>query len=191
MVAQQDSNKSKQVCQTNLEEISVLQGQLENSKETNKQLTEKIVELETASGALSGEMDEIQKQFNQQVEDTLLISTCLETTRKENEELRNRLQLIENINASELINADDDGEISDTNKNLTSSWKQTAIMDWLKNSDIRNQKESEGIINAMCNVCWQFLFYALNNQIFYLDESTLEKTETIFLAKKPPRFNRN
>lgn len=153
MGAQQECNKTKQACQLNLEEIAVLRSQLDSGKELNKQLTDKIIELETAKGVMSVEMDDLQKQFSKQTDDTQMISDSLETVKKENEELKNRLRLIENINASELINVDDDEEISDTNKNLTSPWNKSAIMDWLNNSDIRNQKGSEGIINAMCNVC--------------------------------------
>lgn len=146
----------------NQEEIAVLCSQLDSGKELHKLLTDKIIDLETANGVLTVEIEDVQKQFRRQTEETQLISSCLESTKKDYEELRNRLELIETINASELINADDDEEISDTNKNLTSSYNKSAIMDWLKNSDIRNQKESEGIINAMCNVsCVTFRLFRI------------------------------
>lgn len=152
MTAQQDFTKSKQSCQNGQDEIAVLCSQLDNIKELNKKLAEQIIGLEADNGVMSIELEKMHNQLSKQTDDNQLVNECLDTVKKENDELKNRLQLIENINASELISAEDEDDPSDTNKNLTSSWNKTAIMDWLNKSDLRHLRESEDIINAMCNV---------------------------------------
>ena len=156
--------KSEKTWQNSEDEIVVLQSQLSTSKQSVEELAAKLIALESEYNTISEQCQqyaEKQEQHNavtqnlygqlaQQVRECQAEKDRSEGAQKENEELKNRLQLIENLNASELIIAEQDSD-SDSNKNNT-MWNKPAIMHWLSNSELKNLKESEDIINAMCNV---------------------------------------
>lgn len=143
----QKLTKSERKWQNSEYELAVLRSKLKASTDANDELQTKLESLEVDNNALSDQCALIKKQ----AVDSELIRDDLETAQNEIEELKGRLQLIQNMNA-------EDYDSSDSNKNLTSSCNKPAIMDWLNNSDLKNQKESEDIINAMCNVSIYFFY---------------------------------
>lgn len=102
--------------------------------------------------------ESIRVQMAKQEADCKAIKESFEAAKRESEELKTRLQLEDEINESDLLASD--GDITTMEKTRSSAiWnKQQEIMQWLDNSDLKQLKDSEEVINAMCNVSFH-LFY--------------------------------
>lgn len=137
MAVIQKFTKFEQLWQASESELGLLRNQLVASKENNEKLSQEMINSTT---------ENIRAQLAQQESDCKAIKESFEAAKRENEELKNRLQIIEAINEIEMANSEDD-----ENKNIT-MWNNQAILHWLNNSDLKHLKGSEDIISAMCNV---------------------------------------
>lgn len=135
--------KFEQLWQSSEDELALLRSQLVASNENNEKLSQEVNNANAES---------IRAQIVKQEFDCMQIKESFEAAKRENDELKTRLQLIESINETELRLANENGsDSSDKNKNIT-MWNKQAITHWMNNSDLKLLKESDDIINAMCNV---------------------------------------
>lgn len=143
MAVIQKFTKFEQLWQSSEDELALLRSQLVASNENNEKLSQEVNNANAES---------IRAQIVKQEFDCMQIKESFEAAKRENDELKNRLQLIESINETETRMANENGsDSSDKNKNL-SMWNKQAITHWMNNSDLKLLKESDDIINAMCNV---------------------------------------
>lgn len=170
----QKYTQSEQIWQNAESELALLHSQLNASKENNDELTAKLVSLESEYNSLTEQCSQyaekqdthhsitenLYAQLAKQVLDCQFVKERLDLAQKENEELKNRLHLIENINASELINVSE-GSDGDKNKIVGSVYNtKPAILNWLNNSSLHKLKECDDIINAIVNVSIKILLHA-------------------------------
>lgn len=141
MAVIQKFTKFEQLWQSSEHELALLRSQLVASNENNEKLSQEKSDVES-----------IRAQIVKQEVDCMQFKENFEAAKRENDELKNRLQLIENINESELrVANENESDTSDKNKNIT-MWNKNAITHWMNNSDLKLLSESDDIINAMCNV---------------------------------------
>lgn len=178
----QKYTQSEQIWQNVESELALLRSQLNASKENNEELTAKLVSLESEYNSLTEQCNQyaekqeshntiaenLYAQLAKQVLDCQFIKECLDAAQKENEELKNRLQLIENINASELINVSE-GSDSDKNKIIGSVYNtKPAILNWLNHSSLNKLKECDDIINAIVNVSISNTFDGYETRLYFV-----------------------
>lgn len=166
MSLQQKFTKSEQTTQNCEEELAVLRTQLESSKQKHEDLTQKLSAMEVERDELSvqcrqrtDKIDDLCQQLAKQNDEMNQARERLKELMTDNDELQNRMRIIENTN----FIADDDS--SDSNKNLTSSGNKAAFLDLINNSKL---KGSDDIINAIWNVsslCLAFFFVFYSNLI--------------------------
>lgn len=143
MAVIQKFTKFEQLWQSSEDELALLRSQLEASKENNEKLSQEVN---------NANADMIRAQIAKQEEDCKQIRDNFEAAKRENDELKNRLQLIANLNDCDP-DLDSGGDASDKNKNIT-MWNKQAIVHWLNETDFKklNVKECDEIISAMFNV---------------------------------------
>lgn len=134
--------KFEQFWQASEDELMLLRAQLADSKEND----EKLQEMNNSNS------ESIREQMARQEADCKAIKAEFEEAKRETEELKTQLQIIEDFNEDDLLLADNCMSGGDKNRNTTVWNKQKEIMKWLNNSDLKQLKDSDEIINAMCNV---------------------------------------
>ncbi|XP_055314376.1 sarcolemmal membrane-associated protein [Sitodiplosis mosellana] len=133
--------KFEQFWQASEDELMVLRAQLADSKEND----EKLQEMNNSNS------ESIREQMARQEADCKAIKAEFEEAKRETEDLKSQLQIIEDFNEDDLLLADNCMSGGDKNRNTTVWNKQKEIMKWLNNSDLKQLKDSDEIINAMCN----------------------------------------
>lgn len=134
--------KFEQFWQASEDELMLLRAQLADSKEND----EKLQEMNNSNS------ENIREQMARQEAECKAIKAEFEEAKRETEELKSQLQIIEDFNEDDLLLADNCMSGSDKNRNTTVWNKQKEIMKWLNNSDLKQLKDSDEIIHAMCNV---------------------------------------
>lgn len=130
--------KFEQFWQASEDELMLLRAQLADSQEKEHEynisnsdsIREQMAKQELACKAIKAEFDE---------------------AKRETEELKSKLQIMDDFNEDDLL-LDDSCIGTDKNRNSTVWNKQKEIMKWLNNSDLKQLKDSDEIIHAMCNV---------------------------------------
>lgn len=149
--------KFEQFWQASEDELMLLRAQLADSKENDEQL----LELNNSNS------DGIREQIARQEADCKAIKAEFEVAKRETEELRSQLEIIDDFNEDDLLTAENC--LGGDKNRITTVWnKQKEIMKWLNNSDLKQLKDSDEIINAMCNVR-EHLFLSI---LFYLHTSS-------------------
>lgn len=119
----------------------LLRAQLADSKEND----EKLLEMNNSNS------EGLKEQMAKQAADNIAVKASFDDAKRDTEELRNQLQIVDDFNEDDLL-ATDNSIGAEKNRN-TSVWsKQREIMKWLNNSDLKQLKDSDEIIHAMCNV---------------------------------------
>lgn len=141
--------KFEQFWKTSEDELMLLRQQLAE-KENNDKLLQEVN---------NSNNDSIRVQMAKQEADCKAIKESFEAAKRETAELKTRLQLVDDFNESDLLITDADCFTGDKNRSSALWNKQQEIMHWLNNSDLKQLKESDDIINAICNVskCFRFL----------------------------------
>lgn len=139
--------KFEQFWQASEDELMLLRAQLADSKEND----EKLLEMNNSNS------ENIREQMARQEADCKAIKAEFEEAKRETEELKSQLQIIEDFNEDDLLLADNCMSGGDKNRNTTVWNKQKEIMKWLNNSDLKQLKDSDEIIHAMCNVSDYFV----------------------------------
>lgn len=144
----QKFTKFEQLWQSSEDELALLRSQLVASNENNEKLSQEMI---------NANSDMIRTQIAKQEEDCKQIRENFEAAKRENDVLKNRLQLIANLNECDVI-TDNGGDASDKNKNIT-MWNKQAIVHWLNETDLKkmNVKECDELFSAIFNVSF---FYA-------------------------------
>lgn len=150
MAVIQKFTKFEQLWQSSEDELVLLRSQLIASNENNEKLSQEVNNVNAES-------------IRAHDFDCKTIKESFETAKRENDELKNRLQLIENINDNELMLANEESA-SDSNKNIT-MWNKQAILHWL-NPDLKQARESDDIKNPKCNV--STLVFLIKIRFFFL-----------------------
>lgn len=134
--------KFEQFWQASEDELMLLRAQIADSKEND----EKLQEINNSNN------ESIIEQMTRQEVDCDAIKAEFDESKRESDDLRTELQIsMDDFNEDDLLAADKFIS-SDKNCNTTVWNKQKEIMKWLNNSDLKQLKESDEIINAMCNV---------------------------------------
>lgn len=134
----QKFTKFEQFWQASEDELMLLRAQLADCKENN----EKLQEMNNTNS------ESIREQIAKQETDCKAIKESFEAAKRETDELKTQLQIIDDFNEDDLLNTENSFRC-DKNRNWN---KQQEIMHWLNNSDLKHLKDSDEIINAMCNV---------------------------------------
>lgn len=142
--------KFEQLWQSSEDELMLLRAQIADSKEND----EKLLEMNNSNS------ESIREQLAKQEVDCKAIKASFDEAKRETEELRNQLEIVEDFNEDDLLTTENCIG-ADKNRNTTVWNKQKEIMKWLNNSDLKQLKDSDEIINAMCNVSFiqQTFFY--------------------------------
>lgn len=133
--------KFEQFWQASEDELMLLRAQLVDSKENDGQLQEMN----------NSNSESIREQMARQEADCQAIKAEFEEAKRETDELRSQLEIIDDFNEDDVLAADNCMG-GDKNRNTTVWNKQKEIMKWLNNSDLKQLKDSDDIIHAMCNV---------------------------------------
>lgn len=134
--------KFEQFWQTSEDELMVLRAQLADSKDKD----EKLQEMNNSNS------ESIREQMARQEADCNAIKAEFEEAKRETDELRSKLQIIDDFNEDDLLLSNENRIGGDKQRNTTVWNKQKEIMKWLNNSDLKQLKDSDEIISAMCNV---------------------------------------
>lgn len=135
--------KFEQFWQASEDELMLLRAQLADSKEND----EKLQEMNNSNS------ENIREQMARQEAECKAIKAEFEEAKRETEELKSQLQIIndDDFNEDDLLSVEN--RIGGDRNRNTPVWnKQKEIMKWLNNSDLKQLKDSDEIINAMCNV---------------------------------------
>lgn len=133
--------KFEQFWQASEDELMLLRAQLVDSKENDGKLQEMN----------NSNSENIREQMARQEADCQAIKAEFEDAKRETDELRSQLEIIDDFNEDDVLAADNCMG-GDKNRNTTVWNKQKEIMKWLNNSDLKQFKDSDDIIHAMCNV---------------------------------------
>lgn len=134
--------KFEQFWQTSEDELMLLRAQLADSKEKD----EKLQEMNNSNS------ESIREQMARQEADCKAIKAEFEEAKRETDELRSKLQILDDFNEDDLLLSNENRIGGDKQRNTTVWNKQREIMKWLNNSDLKQLKDSDEIIHAMCNV---------------------------------------
>lgn len=137
--------KFEQFWQASEDELMLLRAQLANNKEKD----DKLQEMNNSNS------DSIREQMARQEIACKAIKAEFDEAKRETEELKSKLQILDDCNEDDLL-LDDSSIGTDKNRNTTVWNKQKEIMKWLNNSDLKQLKDSDDIIHAMCNVSKHF-----------------------------------
>lgn len=133
--------KFEQLWQSSEDELMLLRAQLADRKEND----EKLLEMNNSNS------ESFKEQLVKQETDCKEVKVSFEEAKRETEELRNQLQIVDDFNEDDLLTTETCLG-ADKNRNTTVWNKQKEIMKWLNNSDLKQLKDSDEIIHAMCNV---------------------------------------
>lgn len=172
----QKFTKFEQFWQASEDELMLLRAQLADCKENN----EKLQEMNNTNS------ESIREQIAKQETDCKAIKESFEAAKRETDELKTQLQIIDDFNEDDLLNTENSFRC-DKNRNWN---KQQEIMHWLNNSDLKHLKDSDEIINAMCNVSQMnfrvvFFFYSENKINFFLIRLFQDTKHKEFLKVDP------
>ncbi|XP_031640152.1 sarcolemmal membrane-associated protein [Contarinia nasturtii] len=132
--------KFEQFWQASEDELMLLRAQLADSKDND----EKLQEMNNSNS------ESIREQMARQEAECKAIKAEFEEAKRETEELKSQLQIIDDFNEDDLLSVEN--RIGGDRNRNTPVWnKQKEIMKWLNNSDLKQLKDSDEIINAMCN----------------------------------------
>lgn len=140
----QKFTKFEQFWQASEDELMMLRAQLANSKEINDKLL--LQEMNLTNNEC------IREHLAKQEADCNAIKEGFEVARRETDELKSQLQIIDDFNDNDFSIRNEISINSDKNRNSTLWNKQQDIVHWLNNSELRQLKDSDEIIHAMCNV---------------------------------------
>lgn len=143
--------KFEQFWQTSEDELMLLRAQLADSKEKD----DKLQEMNNSNS------ESIREQMARQEADCKAIKAEFDEAKRESDELRSKLQLIDDFNEDDLDISSENRIGGDKNRNTTVWNKQKEIMKWLHNSDLKQLKDSDEIIHAMCNVSARIIYFLL------------------------------
>lgn len=129
--------KFERFWQASEDELVLLRTQLGEIKDNNDKLND-----------INSTSESMHEQLARQESNCKAIKESFEAARRETNELKAQLQIIDDFNEDDLFNTEN-GLRCDKNRNFN---KQQEIMHWLNNSDLKHLKDSDQIINAMCNV---------------------------------------
>lgn len=133
--------KFEQFWQASEDELMLLRAQLADTKEKD----DKLLEMNNSNS------ESIREQMAKQEADCNAIKAEFDEAKRETEELKSKLQILDDFNEDDLL-LDESCLGTDKNRNSTVWNKQREIMKWLNNSDLKQLKDSDEIIHAMCNV---------------------------------------
>lgn len=157
----QKFTKFEQFWQASEDELMMLRAQLADSKEINDKLL--LQEMNLSNNEC------IREQLAKQEADCNAIKEGFEVARRETDELKSQLQILDDFNDNGFSIKNEISINSDKNQNSTLWNKQQDIVHWLNNSDLRQLKDSDEIIHAMCNVSSTHSICGYNlNYLFYL-----------------------
>lgn len=141
--------KFEQFWQTSEDELMLLRAQLADSKEKDDRLQEMN----------NSNNESIREQMARQEADCKAIKAEFDEAKRETDELRSKLQIIDDFNEDDLLLSSENRIGGDKIRNTTVWNKQKEIMKWLNNSDLKQLKDSDEIIHAMCNVSGLLLIF--------------------------------
>lgn len=133
--------KFEQFWQASEDELMLLRAQLADTKEKD----DKLQEMNHSNS------ESIREQMAKQEADCNAIRAEFDEAKRETEELKSKLQILDDFNEDDLL-LDESCLSTDKNRNSTVWNKQREILKWLNNSDLKQLKDSDEIIHAMCNV---------------------------------------
>lgn len=129
--------KFERFWQASEDELVLLRTQLAEIKDNNDKLND-----------INSNSENMHEQLARQESNCKAIKESFEAARRETNEIKAQLQIIDDFNEDDLFNTEN-GLRCDKNRNFN---KQREIMHWLNNSDLKHLKDADQIINAMCNV---------------------------------------